>query len=89
MVHDIKFWKASRLIKDADDLADCYKVVISYAKEIVEVFTNLAGKSAYPGVTGLDISNFCEESKIIDQDRIKIATVDRTIIASNTANVEE
>jgi hypothetical protein len=51
MVHDMKFWKASRLIKDADDLADCQKVIVQYAKELVQVFIYLAGKSVFPAIS--------------------------------------
>lgn len=65
------------------------KVFLKYAKEVVHVFINLSGKSVYPGVGWLDIGTFSEDSRIIDQVKVKVATVDRMIIAASTANVDE
>ena len=50
---------------------------------------NISGKSVYPGVGWLDISNFSQESRILDEVKVKMATVDRQIIAAQTANVDE
>jgi len=43
--HDIKLWKVTRLIKDADDYADTIKILLKHAKLLVHLFIYLACKS--------------------------------------------
>lgn len=75
--HDLKFWKGGRLVKDEDDLLQCKKVLIGWSRVIVQAFIHLSGKSVYPGVGWLDISQFCQEAKMIDTVRLPFASVDR------------
>jgi hypothetical protein len=47
-------------------LAACHKMMLSYSKELIHVFVNLSGKSSFPAIGWLDISQFTEECKMVD-----------------------
>ena len=83
MEHDIKLWKVTRLIKDADDYKATTVVLLKHAKVIQNLFAYLCGKSQFPTIGLLDLGVFCQDSKIID-NKVVSSTIDRQFIAATS-----
>ena len=48
MEHDLGLWHGDKFIKDEEDLAATEDVLRKYAKEIKNIFIQIASKSSFP-----------------------------------------
>jgi len=81
--HDFTFWKAARFCKDPDELTRVKKIIKENFKEIKEIYHYLISKSSYPAIGWQDFTNWCFQIKVVPDDKVPLATIDRAFVAAN------
>lgn len=86
MEHDLELWHADKFIKDEDDLAKTHDVMRKYAKEIKNIFIQLASRSSFPQLGWIDFSVFSNKVELPDpkgQGSFGASQIDTQYIAAN------
>ena len=80
---DLNYGKFSIMIRKEEDKIAVKEVLLQYYLQIKNIFLHIASTSQYPCISSSDYMAFCKRSKIIDNEVISAATLERTLSQTN------
>ena len=81
---DLIFGKLARLTKSEKDAAALKSTLLRFYLQIKNIFLFIASTSSYPTIGMNDFTSFVHRSELFDKN-INLATMDRTLIATNVS----
>lgn len=64
--HDLELVHTDKFIKDENERAETHDVIKKYAKEIKNIFIQLASRSSFPQIGWIDFSTFSNKTELPD-----------------------
>ena len=83
---DIEYAKIDRLFKRTPEMYDLVKEkLFEHYEQIINIYNFYCGKSNYPRISQNDITSFCRDTGILDNDYIGFASLDLLLVATNVS----
>lgn len=81
-LHDSKYWKLDRVVKDDKDVKATARVIKDNFKLLKDCFISIASSSRFPFISMFDFGRFMHNIKAIDEN-LSTGSVDNNFIAAN------